>query len=127
VASQVIDGGHVEHAFLGVQAQPLTKEIAKLFNLPVDQGLMLIRVYEGSGAAKAGLKAGTTEVVVAGESYRLGGDIIVAVDGRAVQTPEALREAVSAKKPRDEIKVEAYRGDDKRSFEVTLGRQPQQG
>jgi len=127
VASQVIDGGHVEHAFLGVQAQPLTKEIAKFFNLPVDQGLMLIRVYEGSGAAKAGLKAGTTEVVVAGESYRLGGDIIVAVDGRAVQTPEALREAVSAKKPRDEIKVEAYRGDDKRSFEVTLGRQPQQG
>ena len=127
VASQLMDDGRVEHAFLGVGAQPVTEEIAKLFNLPVDHGLMLIRVYEGSAAAKAGLEAGTTEVVVAGESYRLGGDIIVSVDGRSVQTPEDLREAVSAKKPGDEIKVEAYRGDDKRSFDVTLGRQPQQG
>ena len=127
VASQLLDEGHVEHAFLGVQAQPVTKEIAKLFNLAVDHGLMLIRVYDGSGAAKAGLKAGTTEVVVAGESYLLGGDVIVKVDGESVQTPEDLREAVSAKKPGDKIKVEAYRGDDKRSFDVTLGRQPQQG
>ena len=127
VASQLLDEGHVEHAFLGVQAQPVTKEIAKLFNLAVDHGLMLIRVYDGSGAAKAGLKAGTTEVVVAGESYLLGGDVIVKVDGESVQTPEDLREAVSAKKPGDKIKVEAYRGDDKRSFDITLGRQPQQG
>jgi S1-C subfamily serine protease len=127
VASQLMDDGRVEHAFLGVGAQPVTEEIAKLFNLPVDHGLMLIRVYEGSGAGKAGLKAGTTEVVVAGESYRLGGDIIVSVDGRPVQTPEDVREAVSAKKPGDKIEVEAYRGDDKRSFDVTLGRQPQRG
>ena len=127
VASQLLDQGRVEHAFLGVQAQPISKEIAKVFNLPVDHGLMLVRVYDGSGAAKAGLKAGTTEVVVAGESYRLGGDVIVEVDGQSVQTPEDLREAVSAKKPGDKIKVEAYRAGEKRSFEVTLGRQPQQG
>ena len=127
VASQLMDDGRVEHAFLGVGAQSVTDEIAKLFNLPVDHGVMLIRVYEGSGAAKAGLKAGTTEVVVAGESYRLGGDIVVSVDGRPVQTPEDLRDAVSAKKPGDKIEVEAYRGDDKRSFDVTLGRQPPRG
>jgi S1-C subfamily serine protease len=127
VASQLMDRGRVEHAFLGVQAQPVSKEIAKLFNLPIDHGLLLIRVYDGSGAAKAGLKAGTTEVVVAGESYRLGGDILVEVNGKAVQTTEDLREAVSAKEPGDKIKVEAYRGDERRTFEVTLGRQPQQG
>ena len=127
VASQLMDRGRVEHAFLGVQAQPVTKEIAKLFNLPVDHGLLLIRVYDGSGASKAGLKAGTTEVVVAGESYRLGGDIVVEVDGKAVQTSEDLREAVSANEPGDKIKVEAYRGDEQRTFEVTLGRQPQRG
>jgi S1-C subfamily serine protease len=127
VASQLMDRGRVEHAFLGVQAQPVSKEITKLFNLPVDHGLLLIRVYQGSGAAKAGLKAGTTEVVVAGESYRLGGDIVVEVGGKAVQTTEDLREAVSAKEPGDKIKLEAYRGDERRTFEVTLGRQPKQG
>lgn len=125
VASQLIDDGRVEHAFLGVEARPIDKEIAEIFNLPLDEGLLVVRVFEGSGAAKAGLKAGTTEVVVAGESYRLGGDLIVEADGKRVTTPEELREAVSAKKPGDKIRIEAYRGDDKRTFDVTLGRQPQ--
>jgi S1-C subfamily serine protease len=124
VASQLIDRGRVEHAFLGVRAQPIDKEIAELFNLPVDQGLLVFRVYEGSGAEKAGVRAGDTEVVVAGESYRLGGDIIVKVDGKSVQTSQELSQAVSAKKPGDKITIEAYRGDEKRSFEVTLGRRP---
>jgi S1-C subfamily serine protease len=124
VASQLIDRGRVEHPFLGVGAQAIDKEIAELFNLPVEKGLLVVRVYEGSGADKAGLRAGDTEVVVAGESYRLGGDVIVEVDGEAVETPQELSQAVAAKKPGDKIKVEAYRGDDKRSFEVTLGRRP---
>jgi S1-C subfamily serine protease len=125
VTSQLIDRGRAEHAFLGVEARPIDDEIADLFNLPVKQGLLVVRVFDDSGAAKAGLRAGTTEVVVAGESYRLGGDIIVEVDGKRAQTTEDLREAVSARKPGDEIRIEAYRGDDKRSFDVTLGRRPQ--
>jgi S1-C subfamily serine protease len=124
VASQLIDRGRVEHPFLGVSAQPVDKEIADLFNLPVDQGLLVVRVYEGSGADKAGLRAGSTEVVVAGESYRLGGDIIVEINGTAVNTTQELSQAVAAKKPGDKITVEAYRRDEKRTFEVTLGRRP---
>ena len=127
VASQLIDRGRVEHPFLGVAAQSINKEIADVFNLPVEQGLLVVRVFDGSGADKAGLRAGTTEVVVAGESYLLGGDVIVEIDGKQATTPEDLREAVSAKEPGDKIDIEAYRGDDKRSFEVTLGRQPQPG
>jgi S1-C subfamily serine protease len=125
VTSQLIDRGRAEHAFLGVEARPIDDEIADLFNLPVKQGLLVVRVFDDSGAAKAGLRAGTTEVVVAGESYRLGGDIIVEVDGKGARTTEDLREAVSARKPGDKIRIEAYRGDDKRSFDVTLGRRPQ--
>jgi putative serine protease PepD len=124
VASQLIDRGRVEHAFLGVGAKPIDKEIADLFNLPVEKGLLVVRVFKGSGAEKAGLKAGTTDVVVGGESYRLGGDIVVEVGGKAVETSEELSQAVSAKKPGDKLTVEAYRGDQKRSFEVTLGRRP---
>jgi putative serine protease PepD len=126
VASQLIDRGRVEHPFLGVRAQSIDKQIADVFNLPVEQGLLVVRIFDGSGADKAGLRAGTTEVVVAGESYLLGGDVIVEIDGKQATTPEDLREAVSAKEPGDKIDIEAYRGDDKRSFEVTLGRQPQQ-
>jgi S1-C subfamily serine protease len=127
VSSQLIDRGRVEHAFLGVSALPVDEKVAGAFKLPVEDGLLVIRVFDGSGAEKAGLRAGTTEVVVAGESYLLGGDIIVEVDDKKVARTDDLREAVSAKKPGDRLKVEAYRGDEKRSFEVTLGKQPQQG
>jgi S1-C subfamily serine protease len=124
VASQLIDRGRVEHPFLGVGAQPIDSDFARRFNLPVERGLLVVRIFEGSGADRAGVRAGTDEVVVAGESYRLGGDIIVEVDGKPVRSPEELREAISAKKPGDEVTIEAYRGDERRSFEVTLGRQP---
>jgi S1-C subfamily serine protease len=127
VASQLISRGRVDHAFLGVGAQPIDGNIGRLFNLPVDRGLLVVRVYGGSGADDAGLRAGTDEVVVAGESYRLGGDLIVEVDGKAVATPEDLREAVSAKDPGDTVTIEAYRGDEKRRFEIELERQPAGG
>jgi S1-C subfamily serine protease len=127
VSSQLIARGRVEHAFLGVGALPIDEQVAEVFKLPVKEGLLVVRVFEGSGADKAGLRAGTTEVVVAGESYLLGGDIIVAIDGKKVASTEDLREGVSAKKPGDKVKVEAYRDEEKRSFEVTLGRQPQRG
>jgi S1-C subfamily serine protease len=42
----------------------------------------------------------------------------------ATSSPEDLREAISAKEPDDQVKIEAYRGDERRTFEVRLGRQP---
>ena len=124
VVRQLIEEGRVEHAFIGVGAQEIDAEVADLFNLPIERGLLVVRVYDGSGAERAGLRAGATEVVVAGQSYRLGGDIIVEIDGAPVSAPEDLREAISDKKPGDKITVEAYRGEEQRSFDVTLGRQP---
>lgn len=124
VASQLIEEGKVEHPFLGVEVRQIDKEIADVFNLPVDVGLLVVRVFEASGAAKAGLRAGTTDVVVGGESYRIGGDIVVKVDGRELTSPQELSEAVSTHKPGDKVKIEAYRGDEKRTFQVTLGRRP---
>jgi putative serine protease PepD len=124
VVSQLIDKGKVEHAFIGILAQEVDPEISRLFNLPAERGLLVVRVYDGSGAAKAGLRAGTREVVVAGQSYRLGGDFIVEIDGKPVSESQDLRRAIMGKQVGDKITLEAYRGDVKRSFDVTLGRQP---
>jgi S1-C subfamily serine protease len=124
VASQLIERGRAEHAFLGVGAQPVEPEIARAFDFPVERGLIVVSVFDGSGADRAAIRAGTDEVVVAGQSYRLGGDIIVRIDGKPVRTAAELREAISAKKPGDKVTVEAFRGDDLRRFVVTLGAQP---
>ena len=122
--AQLIEKGRVEHPFIGVSAQEVDQEIAELFNLPADRGLLVVRVYEASGAAAAELQAGSREVVIDGQSYLLGGDFIVEIDGKPVSEAQDLRRAIMGKKVGDEITVEAYRGDEKRSFKVKLGRQP---
>jgi S1-C subfamily serine protease len=124
VVSQLIEKGRVEHPFIGVGAQEVDQEIAQLFNLPAERGLLVVRVYENSGAASAEMRAGTREVVIDGQSYLLGGDFIVEIDGKPVSQAEDLRKAIMGKKVGDEITIEAYRGDERRSFEVKLGRQP---
>ena len=124
VIAQLKVHGRVDHPFLGVVTRPINSGIAKLFNLPVQRGLLVERVYTGSGAEQAGLRGGTTQQVVAGESYQLGGDLIVKAGGMDVATTERLREVVSEHKPGDTVKVEYYRGSERRTADVKLGRQP---
>jgi len=124
VVAQLINNGKVEHAYLGIEAVPITPDLARVFRLPVKQGLVVEGVRKGSGAAKAGLKAGTTQVVLAGESYLLGGDVIVKADGVHVASLARLRDLIAAKKPGDTIELELSRGNSTRTVEVKLGRQP---
>ncbi len=124
IASQLIHSGRVERAFIGVTVRPITAKLAKLFRLSVDRGLIVERVQPGSGAAKAGLRAGSTEAVVAGESYTLGGDVITKVDGVAMGSLERLRTVLSHRKPGEQVVVEAYRGARKLTLTLRLGQQP---
>jgi S1-C subfamily serine protease len=126
VVAQLLDNGRVDHSYLGILATTVTPELARVFRLPVDNGLLLERVEAGSPAAKAGLKGGTTDVVVAGEGYQLGGDLVVAAAGRRVSTIAQLRDVLAAHRPGEEIELELYRGDAKKSVRVKLGRQPAQ-
>ncbi len=123
VAAQIIEHGHVEHAMLGIRAQALTPSVAELFRLPVKQGLLVAQVQAGSGAADAGLKGPTDQVVVAGVTWPLGGDIIVEADGVATTTANKLSDVIANHKPGDTIKLVIYRGDTKQTIEVKLGRQ----
>jgi len=124
VAAQIIANGKALHAFLGLNANSVTPRIARLFHLPTQSGLLVQTVEKGSGADKAGLKAGTTKVVVDGESYQIGGDIIVAADGQPISTFDQLREAIAAKKPGQKMKLLVIRGDQRKTVTVTLGERP---
>ena len=124
VVAQLIKTGKVEHAAIGILAQDLTPDLAKTFRLPVKSGVLVETVQAGSGAAKAGIKAGTENVTVAGESYKLGGDIIVAVDGGPVHDLAGLRDAVAMMKPGDTITLTIYRGSEKLTVKLKLGRRP---
>jgi S1-C subfamily serine protease len=97
--------------------------MARIFNLPVRRGLLIESVTAGSGADQAGLHGGTDQVVVEGESYQLGGDVITKADGMDVSSTERLREIVSEHKPGDTVSIEYYRGTERLDTDVKLGRQ----
>jgi S1-C subfamily serine protease len=123
VVAQLIKNGKVQHPQLGIQAQEISSQVAKLFRLPSSHGLLVAHVEPGSGAAAAGLKAGDQQVVVGGETYTLGGDLLVKADGRSLNSIDNLRDVVTSKKPGDSVKLELYRGDNKMTVDVKLGRQ----
>jgi S1-C subfamily serine protease len=124
VVAQLLQTGTVHHAYLGLEAAPVTPSLSRAYNLPADYGLIVQGVTPGSGAALAGLRAGRTPVVVAGESYLIGGDIVVAVNGKPVTSDSQLRNVVQAMKPGDTLTLQIWRGDKKENIHVELGQPP---
>ena len=124
VASQLIKEGKVEHAYLGIDMVPINSDVAANFRVPVDQGVLIQHVQPGSPAAKAGLRGGTTQVVYAGTTYWLGGDVITKADGQSIETTDQLASVVTSKQPGDSLELEVHRGQETLNVTVELGRQP---
>jgi len=124
VAAQLISKGRVEHAFLGVNVQAITPSVAKLFRLPTSHGLLVGTVCTHSAAADAGLRGATQQVTLAGDTWPLGGDIIVKVDGVSVTSVGQLRSVIADKKPGQTVQLAIHRGNTSRTLNVKLGRQP---
>jgi S1-C subfamily serine protease len=121
VAGQIIAHGRAQHAFLGLSAVALTKQLKQLFNLPTAKGLLVQHVEPKSAASRTGIKAGTTSVVVSGESYLVGGDIITKIDGKPVLTTQQLFYTVLQKQPGEKMEIELWHHGSKKTVTVKLG------
>lgn len=124
VVAQIISTGRVARAFLGITGQAITPTLVGEYKLSVTEGVIVESVADGSGADRAGLRGGEEQVVVAGETYVLGGDIIVGFEGEKISSIGELRDVIAQHKPGDKVKLEIYRDGKKTSVTVTLGRQP---
>jgi S1-C subfamily serine protease len=124
VAAQLISKGVVEHAFLGVETQGITRTVARLFRLPTTRGLLVGTVCADSSAAHAGLRGATQQVTLAGDTWPLGGDIIVKLDGAPVFSVAQLRSAIADSKPGQTVRLAILRGVKSLTLNIKLGRQP---
>ena len=124
VANQLIHSGKVVHPYIGVSVAAITPELYNLYGLAVSHGLLVQNVYEGSPAAHAGIRGGTVDQIVEGESYMVGGDIITSFDGVPVNSETRFRDLIASKKPGDTVVVEIHRGKTTASVELKLGRLP---
>jgi putative serine protease PepD len=122
IVSQLIGGGSVQRAYLGVHIQTIPSAAAA--QLGGTAGVEITSVVAGSPAAKAGLKGATGSQVVNGQQYATGGDVITAIDGQAVSSADTLQAEVAGKKPGSQATLTIVRNGSTKTVTVTLGSRP---
>lgn len=85
VVPALIQDGHYDHPWIGISGTDLTYELAQAMGLdPSQQGALIMEVVPGGPAARAGLQGSTGQTTINGVQISVGGDLIVAIDGKPV-------------------------------------------
>ncbi len=121
---QLRAGGKVSYGYLGVSTAALFPQLVKRFNLPTDQGVWVQTVVPNGPADKAGLQAGTRTQTFQTERVSVGGDIITAVDGKALEGAADLNRVIGGHKAGDTVTLTIYRGQRKMDIKVKLAERP---
>jgi S1-C subfamily serine protease len=121
VLDDLVSLGRVRRPTLGILPLPIGPELADQLGLAADSGLLIVQVTPGSGADRAGLRAGNQRAYLGNVPIMLGGDLIVAVEGQPVQDAQDLSHIMQNHRAGDIITVTIYRGKKKLDVRVTLG------
>ena len=124
VVGQLEATGKVTYAWLGIQGQSVTSDVAGALGLKVDNGVLVAAVTKDSPAAKAGLKGGSQQTQLQGQTYVAGGDIITAIDGQAVTSMEDLIAVINQHKPGETVTLTVVGGSSTKDVQVTLTARP---
>jgi len=117
------DGERIERAYLGVEMAPVTEGVASDLNLPTKEGALLQVVVPRGPADRAGLRGGRTPT---SDGIRAGGDLLVKVAGRDIKDPDDVAAAIEGRSPGVSVEVEYFRGKDRKTARVKLGKRPAQ-
>ncbi|MES9939511.1 MAG: trypsin-like peptidase domain-containing protein [Candidatus Thiodiazotropha sp. 6PLUC2] len=96
----------------GLNAISITPDIAKAINFPLEQGVLVQKIADGSAADRLGLREGSVPATIDGQELLLGGDIIVSVAGIPLDSQnslQAIRGKIDQYKKGQSINIQIYR------------------
>ncbi len=105
IMDQLIEYGEVRRGQLGVMVQDITPALAQALNIDYGNGAVVTQVVEGSAADKAGLKVG---------------DVVVAINGKAVHSAAQLRNAVGLMRVGEKVTLEVIRDGRQRTVKAPI-------
>ncbi|NOY61556.1 MAG: DegQ family serine endoprotease [Gammaproteobacteria bacterium] len=105
IMSQLIEFGEVRRGQLGVMIQDVTPELVEALAIKHNSGAVIAQVIKGSAADKAGLKTG---------------DVVTAINGRAVHSSAQLRNAVGMLRIGEKAELEIIRDGRSRTIEARI-------
>jgi len=109
---QLEKGGKVARGYLGVTVRELTADLAQGFGLPQStRGALVEQVMPKTPAAKAGIKVG---------------DVVVAVNGKAVEMPAQLTRTVASVAPGGKVGLTVLRDGKKQDITLTVAQRPEE-
>jgi serine protease Do len=109
VIAQLKEHGFVNRAWLGVQVQPVTADIADSLGLKTVEGAIVDQPQAESPAAKAGITTG---------------DVITAINGTAVKDSRDLARKIGMMAPDTSVKLTLLHKGELKTVELALGRMP---
>ncbi|HWF37099.1 MAG TPA: trypsin-like peptidase domain-containing protein [Candidatus Acidoferrales bacterium] len=121
VASELITQGRVRHAVMGIEGRAIWPDLAEALGLSVQQGLLVERVVPNGPAAKAGVRGGTRSVLAGLQELRIGGDVLIAINGKAVTNQNDLNLMLNRSQPGDRVTLTLLRDGKRINLPVVLG------
>jgi len=116
--------GRVIRPWLGLQGREIDSQVTSVLRLPLSPGYLIEVVYDGSPADRAGVRGGSLSVVVQGEEYLVGGDILTAIEGTPVRTHQDYLAKVKTFKPGQRMRITILRDGQRRELALTVGERP---
>ena len=107
IMQQLAEHGEVQRGRLGAQGQDLTARLAQAFGVERSSGFIVTQIESGSPADKAGIRVG---------------DVIVAANGRAIQSTRDMHNLVGLQRMGQSIELKLIR--DGAQLELTVVIQP---
>jgi len=102
--------GRVKRPSLGIVSYPIGPDLASQIGLAVDSGVLVQKVIPGGAAERAGMRGGNQQAYVGNTPIMLGGDFIVAIDGKEVTDPQEITSLMEKHQAGDTVSVTFYRG-----------------
>jgi S1-C subfamily serine protease len=121
VAEDLIKYGRVRRATLGAEGRALWPELSQALGLSVESGILIERVEPGGPAAQAGIRGGDRPGREGLQQLRVGGDVLIAIDGKAVTSQMDLNLMLNRSWPGNTVTLTVMRNGQKMNIPVKLG------
>jgi len=113
--------GRVKRPSLGITSFAIGPDLASQMGLAVDSGVLVQKTIPGGAAERAGIHGGNQQAYVGNTPILLGGDLIVAIDGREVTDPQDINAIMDKHQAGDVVSVTFYRGRKQLTLKLALG------
>jgi serine protease Do len=125
VPALIVDGEY-RHSWLGIRVLTVTPGIAEALNLDSGtRGAMILEVTPGSPAERAGLIGSESLAAINGTEIRVGGDVVIAIDGHTINsTDDLITHLARYTSVNQTITILTLRDRQQQTIEVTLGARP---